>query len=287
MVTTASETYKVHILNEIQAGPEIIGAISTVSALLESTISLLGRLPKTYSAQILGTHVIEIKRILEILDLVKHEANLRTTAVLSEVETIRKIATELESNLEVMVSGEKSQARRSDAQSLQGTKEQETLTKLMALLEHAKSNLGVGLNAAHVEVTRLVSDKMNILNRVDELLWNVFGDDRGLGSTGVVKKYQPQKNGLVHINSGALLVRTNSVDVALENVEDAGRVSRRIVVKNVVREQALQINAPIGEKGWREAVQLEIRDNEAAGNSIQINHAISEDLFNRLLAHRN
>ncbi|KAF7857810.1 uncharacterized protein EAF02_011177 [Botrytis sinoallii] len=260
------------------AKPETIGAISAVSALLESTISLLGRLPKTYqdpknSAQILGTHVVEIQRVLEILELVKHEVDLRTTAVLSEIETIHIIATELNSHLEVMLSGEKSQARRSDPQSLQETKEQEALTKLMALLENAKSELGVGLNAARVEVTRLVSDKMNILNRVDELLWNTFGDDRGLARTGVVKKYQPRK--------------TNSVDVARENIEDAERVSRRIVSNNVAREQALQINAPIGEKGWREAFQLKIRDNEAAGNSIQINHAISEDLFNRLLAHRN
>lgn len=54
----------------------------------------------------------------------------------------------------------------------------------------------------------------------------------------------------------------------------------------MAREQALQINAPVGEKGWREAFQIEIRDNEATGNSIQINHAISEDLFDKLMAHR-
>ncbi|TGO49036.1 hypothetical protein BOTNAR_0447g00010 [Botryotinia narcissicola] len=247
-----------------------MGAISAVSALLESTISLLGRLSKTYqdqkySAQIFGTHVVEIQGILEILELVKHEVDLRTTDVLFEIEKIHKIATELNSHLEVMVSGGKGQARRFDPQSSQGTKEQETLTKLMALLQNAKSKLGVGLNAAHVEVTRLVSDKMNLLDRVDKLLRNHLGDDGGFARTGVVKKSQSQKN-----------------------VEEAGRASRRIVSKNVARDQALQINAPIGEKGWREAsFQLEIRDNEAAGNSIQINHAISEDLFNRLLAHRN
>ncbi|TGO37888.1 hypothetical protein BHYA_0086g00030 [Botrytis hyacinthi] len=272
MVITASATCKINILNEIQAERESTAAISAVSISLESIISLLGRLPKTYSAQIVGTYVVEIKRILEILDLVKHEVDLRTTAVLSEIETIDKIATELRSNLEVMVSGEEIQARRSDPQSPIGKTEKETLTKLMALLEHAKSNLGTGLNTARVEVTRLVSDKMNILNRVDGLLLNIFGDDRGFGSIGVVKKYQPQK--------------TNGAEVALENVEDAGRVSRRIVSRNVAREQALQINAPIGEKGWREAFQIEIQDNEATGSSIQINHAISEDLFDKLLAHR-
>lgn len=193
MVITVSETCTIrNKLNEIQADPEITGAISTASVSLESISSLLGRLPETYAAQIVGTYVVEIKKILEILDLVKHEVGLRTTAVLSEIETIDKIATQLRSNLEVMVTGEKIQAHRSGPQSLTGKKEQEMLTKLMALLGHAKSNLGTGLNAARLEVTRLVSDKMNILNRVNGLLGNNFGDDRGLGSISVVKKDQFQ-----------------------------------------------------------------------------------------------
>ncbi|TGO10022.1 hypothetical protein BTUL_0147g00260 [Botrytis tulipae] len=272
-----------------KAGLEIIGAISAVSALLESTIGLLSRLRKTYndqkhSSKVLGAHVVEIQGILTILELVKHEANLRTAAVLSEIENIRKIATELICTLELMVPGDKSQARRFAHQFLQGTKEQETLAKLMERLEHAKSNLGLGLHVAHVGVTQLVGDKvainMDILNRVDGLLRNVLGDGGGLKIADMVKGHCPEKDGLVHIRSEDLSPRING------NVKDAGRVSSRVVLKNVTRDQALQINGPIGEKGWREVSQLEIRDNEAAGNGLQVNHAISEDLFIQLLAHR-
>ncbi|TGO69373.1 hypothetical protein BELL_0777g00010 [Botrytis elliptica] len=289
MVIIPSKTRKVIILSEIQAGLEIIGAISAVSGLLESTISLLSRLRKTYndqknSSQVLGAHVVEIQGILTILELVKHEANLRTAAVLSEIENIRKIAVELIGNLELMVSGDKSQARRFAHQFLQGTKEQETLAKLMERLEHAKSNLGLGLHVAHVGVTQFVGDKvainMDILNRVDGLLRKVFGDDGGLQIADVVKNYRPEKDGLVHIKSDELSLRTDG------DAKDAGRVSSRVVLKNVSRDQALQINGPIGEKGWREVSQLEIRDNEAAGNGLQVNHAISEDMFIQLLAHR-
>lgn len=178
-------------LNEYQAGIEITGAISAVAGLLESSINLLDRLVNTCydrknPPKILGTHVAEIQRILNILELVKHEADLRTTAVISEIETIRKIATELISNLQVMISGGKSQ------KPLQGTKEQEALTKLMARLERAKSNLGMGLNAAHGEVTRLVGEKINVLNRVDELLRNAFGDDGRLRDADVVINYHSQ-----------------------------------------------------------------------------------------------
>lgn len=58
--------------------------------------------------------------------------------------------------------------------------------------------------------------------------------------------------------------------------------SSRTVSNNISKEQAIQLNAPIGEK---EVLKLEIRDNESMGTSIQINHAISEDLFRQLLAH--
>ncbi|CCD50210.1 hypothetical protein BcDW1_9815 [Botrytis cinerea BcDW1] len=271
------------------AGLEIIGAISAVAGLLESSISLFERLRRTYndqkeSSKILGAHVVEIQGILTILDLVKHEANLRTAAVLSEIESIRKIATELISNLELMMPGDKSQARRFAHQFLQGTKEQETLAKLMERLEHAKSSLGLGLHVAHVGVTRVVGDKvainMEILNRVDGLLRNVFGDDGGLEIAEVVKNHRPEKDGLVHIKSEELSLRTS------RDLKDAERGSGRIVLKNVTREQALQINGPIGEKGWREVSQLEIRDNEAAGSGIQVNHAVSEDVFLKLLTHK-
>lgn len=60
----------------------------------------------------------------------------------------------------------------------------------------------------------------------------------------------------------------------------------RPVLENVTKEQALQTNGPVGEKGWREVSQLEIRSNTADGRSIQLNHGISTDAFDRLLATR-
>lgn len=62
-----------------------------MSALLESTVGLIERLRKAYddkksSTQVLGSHVVEIQGILTILELVKNEADLRTAAVLSEIE---------------------------------------------------------------------------------------------------------------------------------------------------------------------------------------------------------
>jgi hypothetical protein len=60
----------------------------------------------------------------------------------------------------------------------------------------------------------------------------------------------------------------------------------RIVIDNLTEEHALQINGPIGDKGWWEVSHLEIRNNKAAGNSIQFNHAASMEVFERLLGTR-
>jgi hypothetical protein len=79
-------------------------------------------------------------------------------------------------------------------------------------------------------------------------------------------------------------VPLHAAAAALESA--ASTSTSRIVINNMTEGQALQINGPVGESGWKEVVQLEIRDNRAANKSIQVNHAISEDIFDRLLAAR-
>ncbi|KAI9643517.1 hypothetical protein NHQ30_008136 [Ciborinia camelliae] len=74
-------------------------------------------------------------------------------------------------------------------------------------------------------------------------------------------------------------------DLAKEHSEDASSTSSQIVLGNVTKDQAFQINGSVGEGRWWKVNKLEIRDNEAAGTSIQVNHAVSEDTIQTLLAH--
>ncbi|KAH8727681.1 hypothetical protein GQ44DRAFT_703624 [Phaeosphaeriaceae sp. PMI808] len=48
----------------------------------------------------------------------------------------------------------------------------------------------------------------------------------------------------------------------------------------------MQINGPIGEKGWKEVDHLEIKDNVAAEMCIQVKDAMSNEVFQQLLAAR-
>lgn len=66
----------------------------------------------------------------------------------------------------------------------------------------------------------------------------------------------------------------------------ANEPTSRIVTYNSTEGQALQVNGPIGEKGWWEVSHLEIKNNKAADTSIQVNHGTSMDVFDRLLAAR-
>ena len=57
----------------------------------------------------------------------------------------------------------------------------------------------------------------------------------------------------------------------------------RIIIRNVTKEQAAMINAPIGKDIWTHISHLEIKDNKAEGDSIMINYATSPDVFFKVM----
>lgn len=62
----------------------------------------------------------------------------------------------------------------------------------------------------------------------------------------------------------------------------AGSTSRR-VERNETKDQSLQVNGPIGVGGFVEVDDLVIADNKAHHFSIQVNHAVSQDNFDKLM----
>jgi len=94
----------------------------------------------------------------------------------------------------------------------------------------------------------------------------------------------PLSNADIACLSDKVASPTGDADTAAKPAANAP--TSRIVIDNSTQEQALQINRPIGEKGWWEVSYLEIRNNKAVGRSIQVNHGTSVDVFKRLLAAR-
>lgn len=60
----------------------------------------------------------------------------------------------------------------------------------------------------------------------------------------------------------------------------------RTVDRNETTDDALQVNAPIGIGGFVEVDHLVITNNKALKKSIQVNHAVSQDNFDKILAAR-
>ena len=55
----------------------------------------------------------------------------------------------------------------------------------------------------------------------------------------------------------------------------------RIIIRNVSRDLAIQINAPIGEDVWK-GLKVQVSDNKAFGSSLQVNWQMSRDDVQRL-----
>jgi hypothetical protein len=69
------------------------------------------------------------------------------------------------------------------------------------------------------------------------------------------------------------------VSLGLENPE-----TKRVIVENITRTQAFQINGPVGEDQWKKISHIEIRDNTAGSLSSQVNYPVSKTVFFSLLA---
>ena len=63
-------------------------------------------------------------------------------------------------------------------------------------------------------------------------------------------------------------------------------VERRAITirNNITRDQALQINAPIGSDLWKNLSKLDIFENVAEGNSRQFNYAQNMDVYRNQMA---
>jgi hypothetical protein len=142
------------------------------------------------------------------------------------------------------------------------------------------------MQVALVGVAKTVENKLIantvVITRIDEVLKEVFGDGKGLKLAELISN-KPVENDTVVLSDAD--IQELGEDAA---GGDASLVvpTSRIVIENTSEKQAFQINGPIGKEGWWEVSKLEIRKNQASGQSIQINHGTSMEVFDKLLANR-
>jgi len=279
---------------------EVLGAISAASSLLEAAIGIIGRIRKAHEqqkdlARILSGYHDELMNTKDIVRIVKDEEALQTATVVSQLVSIEALAVRFVDYLKTMDPGTKRPLRQLAHQLMQGSKEEKAIADIMNKLGHAKSSLSLGIQIANVGLTRVVGDTLvaniEVVHRVDLVLQKVLGEGGGLKLAELLKDRPAQDDGMVPLSDGDIACLSNEVasiagDANAAPKPAANDPTSRIVIENLTEGQALQVNGPIGEKGWREVSHLEIRNNKAIGMSIQVNHAVSEEVFERMLAAR-
>lgn len=92
------------------------------------------------------------------------------------------------------------------------------------------------------------------------------------------------EDGTVHLKDPDIASLSGSEDSSLFDDKSTllGETSSR-VERNESHQEALQINSAIGIGGYAEVAHVIIVDNKALDQSIQVNHAISQENFNAIL----
>lgn len=91
----------------------------------------------------------------------------------------------------------------------------------------------------------------------------------------------------MHLKNSDIASLSDSESSTLDSVGVKSKDSTsRVVERNETQDQALQLNAPIGIGGFVEVDHLVIMDNKAVNRSIQVNHAVSQDNFDKIMAAR-
>ncbi|RGP69895.1 hypothetical protein FLONG3_7651 [Fusarium longipes] len=273
------------------SGLEILGAASAVLGFVETAVSLIGRLRDAYDRQtelssVLDTYRRELISTRDILQIVRDEDALQTAAVGNELVEIENVSTKIVELLKTLTQ-EKGSVRQFTHQLVHGSRDERKLSDIFEQLGRAKFNLMMRMQAAHVGLTRKLDNSIavntSIVERVNRLLEPVLEEGQGLKIAKFL--HDRCKN---NDNDTILLDDSDVLYLQDGTAQEAHRLSGdvRIVMDNLTEDQALQINGPIGQEGWREVAHLEIRNNKASGNAMQVNHGMSIEAFTQMLALR-
>jgi hypothetical protein len=119
-----------------------------------------------------------------VIQIIQDEKALRTAAVASELAALTTLAEKLVTLLKILDPGEKGAVHRLFHQFVHGSKDEKALSDIMNDLGRAKLDLGLRLQVANVGLTRTVEDNIladkEVIQRIDSLLQQTFGDGRGL-----------------------------------------------------------------------------------------------------------
>ncbi|CAG8077951.1 unnamed protein product [Penicillium olsonii] len=253
-----------------------LSTTTAILALLETSIGIISRLRVAYSRQraqqsVIERHNEELQGIESVIQVVRREECLQTAAVVSELVKIKDLSQELLTLLKRLDPGDKSLPRQIAHQLSSGSKDEADLDSILKRINTAKTNLLIHIQVAGVGLSRdgqnnIVANTAEI-SKLDRTIKTLLGDEWGLKIASLIQ-HKPLQD-------------SNELDRI--GISTPKGPTTRIIIGNLTRSQALQINGPVGEDEWKSISHLEIRDNQAGLASSQVNYPVSRTVFASLL----
>lgn len=269
---------------------------------------------------VLIRHEDELDSIKTILEQLSNNENsdLRTAGLGIELIRMQQIQHKLAALLKELDPGSKSRINQYARQLLEGSADEKNLSSLMEELGQIKASILLCIQMTNVGVIRdmnkqIVADAVKI-ERIDSNLQEMLDGYEGLriaqlisgrrrssklpttgatffcSMTSTVDGTIPLTKADLQSLSSTSTDSDDASDTLACSSSDAEEISfdipkrlERIILRNMTRDQSLQINGPVGEDIWKDITRLEIRENEADGFSTQVNYPITIEVFRMLL----
>jgi hypothetical protein len=290
---------------------EILGVLSATAQLLDQAIRVLGRIRKARQRQkalldILAQHESELSSVKAMIGIIVDEESLRTASVCSEVVRLRDVQDKLVKLLEQLDPRPKTSVQQFSHQLKNGSSDESKMFAVMSELGQVKSMLLLRIQVANVGVMRNVQQRLvantEVIARVDQFLKEEVSGCEGLRIARLLQGRRPSSKHpllwygtkvLTGTDDGTVPLTSadwrslrdaaddqNSDDETLFDDSDSSTSSEtkkrasmeRIVLSNMAKNQAIQINAPIGKDIWRNIDRIVIKNNIAENDAVQINY---------------
>ncbi|KAL2672820.1 hypothetical protein Neosp_013536 [[Neocosmospora] mangrovei] len=252
----------------------------SVLALVEAAISTTKSLHGAYRQQKdlpnackrLEDKLISIRDIVKI---VKDEEVLCTPKVIAQLKQLERRGKQVKLLLRSIHPAGKNSARLFLHQLFSGSEDEQKLVEIIGDLEGDKTSLivaiqvvGVGLRKDHERDIAFVTTAS--AKRIDKILRERLHLPDGLRIMRVIE--DRKSDGKVTLTEEDL----ESLRACMEPTADGKKpATEHLILDNVAKFQATQINAPLGENIWAHVDRLVVENNQADALSTQINYPIT------------
>jgi hypothetical protein len=302
-----------------------LGVLSATAQLLDQAIRVLGRIRKARQRQKalldnLVQHESELSSVKAMIDIIVDEESLRTASVLAEVVRLRDVQDKLVKLLKQLDPTPKTSVQQFSHQLMNGSSDDSKMLAIMNELGQVKSMLLLRIQVANVGVMRDVQQRLvantEVIARVDQFLKQEVSGCEGLRIARLLQGRRPSSKHtrlryglkiLTGTDDGTVPLTSadwrslrdtaddqNSDDETLVDDSDSSTGSEtkrrvlieRIVLNNMARDQAIQINAPLGKDIWKNVDRIVIKNNIAENDAVQINYINSLENMMAMMTHR-